>query len=619
MNNPYKCKRALYQCSYLFSLFFLFSVGCSDDLSEPTDFALVTKGDVGDSGSTGVVMKSDSTLNGEIVLGAAIPNPYTLDTVRKAFTKIFPNGYGQMGPSGFVATDLYIRFLPANDEEYQLLENSGIILTTLPMDRKITQSGSSYFDPSLNPDVNEYTWQYTIMPITKTIPNVRHEILKQLCNIEPTTNGQQGPGGLTNAVLASIEAKAYQMSGQTPPPPISGNPGSEGPPKWQPEGKIEVWDDKVNDYVGAKGAEVVCKGFCYITRGVTDSYGKYVTNSKRGENLNVAYEIQWGRDSWKVQDDNERREAIYDGPELDSPWSVKIKGGKQQTFATVTRALHRMYNEFNYDVSRPTGAKKVKVICFDSSPTGFGAAYFSGNSFLGLDTEAEITIWGRKNNSILLINTSLLFSYITHELGHAIHFRRLATKSVYRNADKIILESWAVLIQNYITELEYKELGSLYGGSFTLVERKLILMQGPITYGPVNPVTNFTVSTYYNRQGWPFLYNTIKPGGDIYLDGLKYSPVLIDLVDSDNQGLYYKACGIIGKWDPLLYKKIPNDDVKGFKLSELEKTLADTRTLDDLRRKVKAIHNNPAENIKIDTLFNKTIHYWNKYKHLVKN
>lgn len=613
MNNPYKCKRALYQCSYLFSLFLLFSVGCSDDLSEPADFHVVTKGDVGDSGSTGVVMKSDSTLNGPIILGETISNPYTLDTVRKAFTKIFPNGYGQMGPSGFVATDLYIRFLPANDEEYQLLENSGIILTTLPMDRKITQSGSSYFDPSLNPDVNEYTWQYTIIPVTKTIPNVRHEILKQLCNIEPTTDGQQGPGGLTNAVLASIEAKAYQMSGQTPPPPISGNPGSEGPPKWQPEGKIEVWDDKVNDYVGAKGAEVVCKGFCYITRGVTDSYGKYVTNSKRGENLNVAYEIQWGRDSWKVQDDNERREAIYDGPKLDSPWSVRIKGGKQQTFATVTRALHRMYNEFNYDVSRPTGAKKLKVICFDAIPVNHSGANFSGSSFLGLDTEATINLWS-KTSIVDYMNTPMMLYSMFHELGHAVHRRRMVTsRDVWNDTEKIIIESWACLIGNYITELEYNELGTLYGGYYTLVEKKWVTVKGPITYGPVIPPSTIILSTHYNRQDWPYLNSTSKPSS-INIDQIKYSPVMIDLVDSNNQGIDYKKWGISERWPTTLYTNFPNDDVSGYTLPQIEKAVSNTKNLEELRWKVKSIRNNSTENTKIDILINKVKYYWDKYK-----
>lgn len=615
MKRPYYCPKVFYKHFAYLSLFLLFSISCSDDLFEPADLPVTTKGAVGDLGSVGSVTRSDSTLNGDIVLGAAIPNPYTLDTVRKAFTKVFPNGYGQMGPSNLVTTDLYIRFLPANDQEYLLLENNGIVMTTLPMDREIAQGGSSYFDPSLNPETNEYTWQYTIIPITQPIPNVRYEILKRLCNIEARTDGQQGPGGLNNSVLASIEAKAYQMAGQTPPPPVSEGTGSEGPPKWRPSGTILVWDDLVDGFVGAKGANVVCKAFGFITRGVTDSYGNYSTNSKRGRSWNVSYEIQWGRDSWKVQDDKETREAIYVGPTSNSSWSVEIKGGKQETFATVTRALHRMYNEFNEHVSRPTGSSKLKVVCFNAVPVGHSGANFSGSSFLGFDTEATIKLWNKTSETTYMTTPKVLYAMF-HELGHAVHRRRMVTsRSVWNNTENIIIESWACLIGNYITELEYNELESRYGRSLTLVEQTYISLPGQVTYGPISPKPspNVTFSSYYNRQDWPYHNMTAQPS-IISKDKINYSPVMIDLVDSNNQGLDYRIWGISEKWPTTMYKKFPNDGVSGYTLAQIEGAVSNTKNLEEFRGKVKAIRNNSAEKVKIDTLINKVKYYWDKYK-----
>lgn len=612
MKRPYYCPKVFYKHFAYLSLFLLFSISCSDDLFEPADLPVTTKGAVGDLGSVSSVTRSDSTLNGDIVLGAAIPNPYTLDTVRKAFTKVFPNGYGQMGPSNLVTTDLYIRFLPANDQEYQLLENSGIVMTTLPMDREIAQGGSSYFDPSLNPETNEYTWQYTIIPVTQPIPNVRYEILKRLCNIEARTDGQQGPGGLNNSVLASIEAKAYQMAGQTPPPPVSEGTGSEGPQGWRPSGTILVWDDLIKDFVGAKGANVVCKAFCYITRGVTDSYGNYSTNAKRGRSWNVSYEIQWGRDSWKVQDDKETREAIYVGPTSNSSWSVEIKGGKQETFATVTRALHRMYNEFNEHVSRPTGSSKLKVVCIEGEGSAYGD--FTGSSFLGLDTKAIINIWRYYKGSPRL--THLIFGTTIHELAHAVHRRRMVTsRSVWNNTEKIIKESWTRLLQNYITELEYKELSDLYNKSprRSLVEPSTLLPMGPVVYGIVPFRGPYVLSTVWNCQDWPFLNKLLQPVS-VDTTMLKYSSLLIDLVDDDNQGVYYKALGMSKKWPTTMYKKFPNDDVSGYTLAQIEGAVSNTKNLEELRGKVKAIRNNPTENVKIDTLINKVKYYWDKYK-----
>lgn len=80
------------------------------------------------------------------------------------------------------------------------------------------------------------------------------------------------------------------------------------------------------------------------------------------------------------------------------------------------------------------------------------------------------------------------------------------------------------------------------------------------------------------------------------------------------KGVYYKALGMSKKWPTTMYKKFPNDDVSGYTLAQIEGAVSNTKNLEEFRSKVKAIRNNPTENVKIDTLINKVKYYWDKYK-----
>lgn len=133
--------------------------------------------------------------------------------------------------------------------------------------------------------------------------------------------------------------------------------------------------------------------------------------------------------------------------------------------------------------------------------------------------------------------------------------------------------------------------------------------------------------TDINRGWWPFnssRYNAadLNSNSDD-IQYLKYSPLLLDLIDSDNQGIYFRAYGLYGSpnpaWPSGKYKKFPNDPVSGFTLSEVASSLIGVRTLEQLRTNVKAKRNSTADKVKIDTLFNRYIYYWNKYKSQANN
>ena len=51
-----------------------------------------------------------------IVLGKRLDNPYTTDNMTKALASLYPTKAGRIDVT---ATDLYVRFLPKNEKEFE--------------------------------------------------------------------------------------------------------------------------------------------------------------------------------------------------------------------------------------------------------------------------------------------------------------------------------------------------------------------------------------------------------------------------------------------------------------------------------------------------------------------
>ena len=89
-----------------------------------------------------------------IVLGQRLENPYKTENMSKALASLYP------AKAGLVAvdpTDLYVRFLPENQEELEQLKEADIHLLDHPLDYDILVEGDWYHDPEV-PD-GEVTWQ----------------------------------------------------------------------------------------------------------------------------------------------------------------------------------------------------------------------------------------------------------------------------------------------------------------------------------------------------------------------------------------------------------------------------------------------------------------------------
>ena len=107
-------------------------------------------------------------------MGRRLENPYSVANVKEALAALYPTRASVDVP----VTDYYVRFLPKDTEEFNLLADLGVDLLDYPMDREILKDGDYYHDPEV-PE-GEITWQYAVVPPDFVFPEgIRHEILDE--------------------------------------------------------------------------------------------------------------------------------------------------------------------------------------------------------------------------------------------------------------------------------------------------------------------------------------------------------------------------------------------------------------------------------------------------------
>ena len=199
-----------------------------------------------------------------IVLGDRLENPYTTANMTKALNSLYPV---KSDRTDLKTTDLYVRFLPADDAEYELLHSLGIHLTDHPMDYDIVVEGDWYHDPDV-PE-NKVTWQYAVVPADFDFPDIRYELIDE-CFIAENAAGTRADG----IDWAEVERMAYKMTGnESRLAPVVTKASS----KVQPSGRITIEDAdfKGGQPFGVAGVQVSCNSFVKFDHAYTDRDGYY--------------------------------------------------------------------------------------------------------------------------------------------------------------------------------------------------------------------------------------------------------------------------------------------------------------------------------------------------------
>lgn len=199
--------------------------------------------------------------HGMIVLGERLEDPYSVENMSKALAALYPTKADRVV---LPATDLYVRFLPEDDLQMQLLQGLGIELIDHPVDYEIVREGDWYHDPALPED--RITWQYAVVPKDfRFPPKIRHEVLEECYIPDGTATKADGVD------WAAVEREAFLQTGNAPLLPAA----TKAEPSAKPKGKITIVDAGLGRTEGVKGVRVSCNTFVKFARAYTDEEGNY--------------------------------------------------------------------------------------------------------------------------------------------------------------------------------------------------------------------------------------------------------------------------------------------------------------------------------------------------------
>ncbi len=204
--------------------------------------------------------------HGMMVLGKHLEDPYSVKNITKALESLYPTKAGSVDVR---ETDLYVRFLPSCEEEYESLQEMGVEMLDHPLDYEIVREGDYYHDPEI-PEGN-ITWQYAVVPPDFPFPSdISYEILDRCHITEHEVFTRSGGDGID---WDAVERESFRLTGNAA--MLEGLAGAKAGAA-NPAGRITLADDlKPLAVEGVKGVRVACNVFVKIGEAYTDEDGYY--------------------------------------------------------------------------------------------------------------------------------------------------------------------------------------------------------------------------------------------------------------------------------------------------------------------------------------------------------
>ncbi len=491
--------------------------------------------------------ESIDVLSDKTLLGKQLENPYSVENMKRALSELKSSNTLKSSSLDedfeIETTHLYVRFLPKNEEELDLLKQDTLLhFYDYPLDYEIISPGICYHDPTLPDTV--ITWQYTVVSPDYDFPKVKHEILSELFLIEEKDDDSNLKSATVNIPFWDmLEDKALEITGNLVETNISGAVLKAS--KWRPAGTITVYDDIIGGNIPLVGAMVRARRWFTTHKGYTDNSGNFSCDGRFRRDAN--YNIKWERNYWDIRSGT-WGQALYNGPKKRGNWNLAITSGKSLHYATIHRAAYRHFYGNNLGMYRPYGAAngRWKICYYDKNGTGDFWGNIGGSGLL-----PDIRIYGNSGSSK---SVSDVFRTTAHELGHAAHCANMGNIQFWQ-VSKIIYESWADAVEWALTNQEYDELGAIYSSS---------------------------VVNNLNKQSWPYAGNSKG-----------YTSLFIDLVDNYNQSTRNTTS-----------RTYPNDNVTGYTMSNLSRNIVPkSYGLSSLKSKLKANKPSGVTDTQIDELF----------------
>lgn len=240
-----------------------------------------------------MTMDSAETLNiepeGMMVLGEKLNNPYSIANMQAALDEM-SGTRSDMSLKTIEPNKLYVRFLPKDTSDINLLDHLDLELFDYPLDYDIVQEGDFYHDPSI-PD-SMPTWLYTTVDVGFVFPEMEYEILEE-CYIPEygDSDDEMETRSANDNILNELEMVAIDNANLPTKYQITPETRALGFGT-KPSGYITMDNDFTGESEPVKGVKVRCYFLVNISSAYTSSTGYYKIGHKYvcGPHYSIVYE-----------------------------------------------------------------------------------------------------------------------------------------------------------------------------------------------------------------------------------------------------------------------------------------------------------------------------------------
>lgn len=239
----------------------------------------------------GTLEKEVAATHDKAAVGTMRSNPYSVTNMRKAYAALYSTRteFEESELEDIIpVTDLYVRFLPKDMEDFSILEARGVTLIDSPLVSYEAEEESCE-EAEEESAGGLITWQYAVVPNGFVFPDdIEYQILDE-CFIpedggsaeEEDSCADDGELGyfdtrsISSVDWTALERRAFECSGN----------GEllepETRAKVKPSGKITISDTGMkNKNVGVAGVKVIANVFVKVSTTFTDASGNYAFSAK---------------------------------------------------------------------------------------------------------------------------------------------------------------------------------------------------------------------------------------------------------------------------------------------------------------------------------------------------
>lgn len=496
---------------------------------------------------------------GLMMLGKKLENPYSVANMQQAYSNLKASK-ADVPDFSIVTTHLYVRFLPKNMDELELLEDDTTLeLSEIPFDYDISEDGYYFHDMDL--PIDGPTWQYAAVEEENELPNIKHEVLEELF-LPPT------PEELTKSYSDKwieffdlLEHEALKITGNLEgDTELKTNKGSE----WKPKGRITLWDDVANDYVPIEHVVVQARRWFRTISGITNADGYYECNGYFNRAAN--YSIAWNRYNFSVSTNDMRssndpfyypatfgsKKTRVKGPKKIGDWNLYLQKNSVSHFnGNIFRAAAQYYYGDINGLKRPPlntkGQPKMRII-------------------------ASLEIISSSSSDEYLSNEPNVYAVHTPDAGAAINPHWIEIYFTYLNSDEL----YGLVMR----QLAYASLYDMNQGEFGSRDDAITISWG------------LGVELFLARKKYPFY--------SLNYSRYLYTGIVEDLTD----GFKTTSSNYFGDFLEFGYKEY-KDSVSGYSITQIEESLNGVLTIEEFLEGLKNNYANETED-KMDAAFR----YW---------